>query len=247
MRKISITLMTMLLATGVALAQDKDKTKTGGTGTTGTTTTTKTTTTTTTKTTGAKTDPKLGDKGAKEAAKTDPKATGAAAEPAMPTKPTIPQQVTDLAKANRGTWRCTGDMMGPDGNPAYKMKATITNTVDATLGKMFIKTTFKETKQKAVKYPFGFTAYSTFNTADNKWHQVMVDNWGGIGRGTSTGADANGKVTWEMDVTSSMGSGKMREYEEPATIGKKKGVHMWGEMSMDGKTWMKVYDMNCTK
>jgi hypothetical protein len=27
----------------------------------------------------------------------------------------------------------------------------------------------------------------------------------------------------------------------------KAGMKMWGEMSMDGKTWTKVYEMTCKK
>jgi hypothetical protein len=161
----------------------------------------------------------------------------------MPDKPTPPPELLAAAKAMKGTLTCKGDMMGPDGNSAYKTKLTFKSKLD--LGNMWIKTDAAEAKSKATKYPFKFTAYTTYG-ADGKWHRYMVDNWGGIGVGVSSGPDAAGKQTWELDMNGMMGPSKFRDHMEPGE--KKKTIHSWGEMSADGgKTWVKVYDTICTK
>jgi hypothetical protein len=160
----------------------------------------------------------------------------------MPEKPTPPPELLAMAKAVKGTWSCKGEMTGAQG--AYKTKFTVKNKLD--LGNMWIKSDMTQAKSKAAKYPFKFTGFTTYSAGEAKWHRVMVDNWGSIGKGWSTGPDATGKTTWEMEMTGSMGSSKFRDYEEPGP--KKKQMHMWGEMSMDGGgTWVKVYDATCTK
>jgi hypothetical protein len=165
------------------------------------------------------------------------------ADPAMPEKPTPPPELLALAKAQKGNWSCKGEMMKADGS-TYKAKMKVANKLD--LGSMWIKSDVTEAKSKSTKYPFKFTSYTTFNATESKWYRYMVDNWGGVGRGWSTGPDAAGKTTWEMEMTGSMGTSKFRDYEEPGA--KKKQIHMWGEMSPDGgKSWVKVYDTTCTK
>lgn len=234
MRTTATTLFTLILCAGVAGAGDDTKTKTAPPPPA--------------KKADAKPAPATK---AAPAAKADPKTAAKpapskeAAAPGMPEKPTIPTALVDATKTQRGTWRCTGAMMGPDGNEAYKTK--MTGKVKADLDNMWLRTEFAETKSKAAKYPFKFHSYTTFSDKDQKWKRVMVDNWGGVAQGWSTGPDATGKVTWEMDMASDMGTAKFRDYEEPVA-GKKREVHMWGEMSPDkGKTWMKVYDITCKK
>jgi hypothetical protein len=233
MRKISI-LMTVLAAVamaGVASADDAKKPQSGGTagGT-------------------VKADVKADAQGKmkptdKPADKGAPTTT-----PAMPEKPTIPTQLTDMAKKMKGTWICKGDMMGPDGNPAYKTQFTIKAKLD--LDNMFIRADMVEKKSKSAKYPFKFTSFLTYTEKDQKWHRFMVDNWGGWATGWSTGPDATGKAVFELDMSGPMGTSKFRDYHEPAAdpkLAKRGAMHMWGEMSMDGKTWVKVYDSTCTK
>jgi len=167
---------------------------------------------------------------------------------AMPTKPTVPTQLTAQAKKIKGTWTCKGDMMGPDGNPAYKTTFTVKNKLD--LDSMYIRTDMAEAKSKAAKYPFKFTSYTTYLEKDSKWHRFMMDNWGGWAVGTSTGPDATNNVVWEMEMNGMMGTSKFRDHEDAPTDPKlvKRGAkHMWGEMTTDGKTWVKVYDTNCMK
>ena len=157
-------------------------------------------------------------------------------------------QLVALTKTMKGTWTCTGDMMGPDGNPAYKTKAT--SKVKTDLDGLWIRTDYVETKSKAVKVPYKFTSYATYDAKNAKWYRVMVDNWGMYGSGWSTGADAAGAIVWDLTMKSPMGDSKFRDHDEPATDPKaKKGSrHMWGEMSMDnGKTYTKVYDVTCKK
>ena len=179
--------------------------------------------------------------------KVDAKAQIKPAEPApkaeAPAMPDPPAEMVAAAKAMRGTWRCTGEMFdNPDGT-GRKTKFTVKVAVD--LDKFWLRANFAEAKQKGLKYPFKFTSYKTYSAADSKWHQVMVDNWGGISTGWSTGPDAAGKTTWELDMSMMGQTVKFRDYEEPGA--KKRQIHMWGEMTENGKEWKKVYDSTCTK
>jgi hypothetical protein len=52
------------------------------------------------------------------------------------------------------------------------------------------------------------------------------------------------KIMWEGDARGPMGAAKLRDSEEMG----KDGVHVTGEMSMDGgKSWVKSHDVTCKK
>jgi hypothetical protein len=167
------------------------------------------------------------------------------ADPAagMPAQPTPPPELLAAAKASKGTWFCTGEGFGPDGT-AMKMKATMKMALD--LDKMWIKGTLSMPKQKGQKRGMKFTSYRTYSAMEKKWHQVAVDNEGGWSKGWSTGPDAAGKVTWEVEGNMAGMAVKMRDYEEP---GAKKGqMHFWGEwMNPETKQYVKAYDVTCKK
>jgi hypothetical protein len=190
----------------------------------------------------------------KKKAAPDPKADPKAAQvkapeptpaPAPPAQPDPPAEMAAAIKAMRGTWRCTGEMFDNMENPTVGRKTKFTIKVTADLDKFWLKADFVEAKAKGLKYPFKFTSYKTYSAADSKWHQVMVDNWGSISTGWSTGPDAAGKTVWELDMSMMGQTVKFRDYEEPGT--KKRSIHMWGEMTENGKEWKKVYDSTCTK
>lgn len=180
--------------------------------------------------------------------KVDAKAQVKPAEPPkqeMPAQPDPPPELAAAAKAMKGTWRCTAEMFDNMEDPTVgrKTKFTVKNTVD--LDKFWIRSDFAEAKAKGLKYPFKFTSYKTYSAADKKWHQVMIDNWGSVSTGWSTGPDASGKTVWELEMTMMGTTSKFRDYEEP---GAKKGeLHWWGEMTENGKDWKKVYDATCKK
>lgn len=166
------------------------------------------------------------------------------ADPAqMPAQPTPPPELLAAAKASKGTWYCKGDEFGPDG-VAVKAKATMKNVLD--LDKMWIKGTLSMPKKKGQKRGMKFTSYKTYSPMEKKWHTVAVDNMGGWSKGWSTGPDAAGKVTWEIEGNMMGMTVKARDYEEPGA--KKNQMHFWGEWSQDGgKNYVKAYDVICTK
>lgn len=158
------------------------------------------------------------------------------APPAPPAMPDPPQALLDVGKALAGTWRCKGT----DG-----MKATLKYKLD--LDKLAIRGDVTVPKQKGQKRGYKDVSYRVFSPTDSKWYVVGVDNMGSIAKGWSTGADATGKVTWESEGVMMGQAMKSRSYEEPVA-GKKKAMHVWGEVSGDGgKTWTKTYDATCTK
>jgi hypothetical protein len=177
------------------------------------------------------------------AAQIKPKEPPPADPAAQPPPPPAPApEVVAAAKASKGTWYCTGEEFAPDGS-AMKTKATMRNVVD--LDKMWIKGTLTIPKKKGQKRATKMVSYRTYDATEKKWHMIGIDNGGGWGRGWSTGPDAAGKVTW--DVESNMGGQviKGRDYEEPGV--KKNTRRFWGEYAMDGKTYVKAYDVTCRK
>lgn len=167
------------------------------------------------------------------------------ADPAaqMPPTPTPAPELLAAAKAAKGTWFCAGEEFGPDGT-AMKAKATMKMALD--LDKMWIKGTLTMPKKKGQKRGAKFTSYRTYSAMEKKWHTVSVDNSGGWSKGWSTGPDAAGKVTWEIEGNMAGMAFKARDYEEPGA--KKNQMHFWGEWSSDGgKTYNKAYDVICKK
>ena len=174
--------------------------------------------------------------------KVDPKAGAAkAAEPAKApamTPPKPPVEIADMLKGMAGTWKCDGAATGMDGKET-KFTAKMTSKSD--LDGFWAHDSFEGSMAMG---KFKFENYITYNPSDKKWHNVMVDNQGGLMMGQS-----DGMKDMKMDVTADtwgpMGKGQFKAHMDMSDM--KKGAHMWGEMSMDGKTWNKVYDMVCKK
>ena len=168
--------------------------------------------------------------------KTNPPATGDKnPPPAAATMPKAPDALVAAAKAMTGTWKCTGQAMDMASNKMAPTKATIKNKAD--LDGWWIVTSFAETKKGGYK----FTELSSFD--GTKWTRDMFDNMGGHETDTSTGM-ADNKMSWEGSSVSSMGTMKSRHTEEVKSA---KEIHMSGEYSQDGKTYMQVYDLTCKK
>jgi hypothetical protein len=149
--------------------------------------------------------------------------------------PKAPAELTTVAKAMNGTWKCTGTAMDMAAGKEVPTKATIKNKAD--LDGWWIVSTFAETK----KGGFKFTQLTSFD--GTKWSRTMFDNMGGKETAESTGIKDQ-KMVWEGSSTSSMGTMKSRHTEE---VKGPKEVHMSGEYSQDGKAWMKAYDVTCKK
>ncbi len=68
---------------------------------------------------------------------------------------------------------------------------------------------------------------------------------GGQMVGTSDGMK-DMKMDFVLDTQSAMGGGQFKDHVDASDM--KKGVHAWGEMSIDrGKTWLPVYDLVCKR
>ena len=175
-------------------------------------------------------------------AKADPKAPGSgSAAPAMP-KPA--PEIGETLKQMQGTWSCSGTAVGPDMKSDAKFKATMTSKSD--LDGFWIHDSMTGTSGEGkTAMKFKMESYSTFDPAAKKWHRVSIMNDGAMMTGVGDAMNG-GKADTVSDTWSPMGSGQFKDHVDASDV--KKGVHMWGEMSMDkGKTWNKVYDMTCKK
>jgi hypothetical protein len=185
------------------------------------------------------------DKAAPDAKKAEPKKDMAMAMP----KP--PKEVEELAKAMVGTWKCTGQT-SMDGKTMVDTKATSTIKLNTDLDKWWIQTDFAATMGKET---YKFTGFTTFSQVDNKWVRYIIDNMGSFemdtsaGLNTKTGAKES-TLSWEGEskMTVAMAPGAPTTIKSRHTeVISAAGVHMTGEFTMDGKTWIKGYDATCKK
>lgn len=192
-----------------------------------------------------KADPKAGAGSAAPKAPAAGSAAGSAAAPAAswePPKP--PVEVKDAIKMMGNRQTCTGKSWGgPDGKTEVKATGTSTNALalDGWAIKSTMNMTMGEGKQKMTLKMEG---YKTWDATLGKWHDISAMNDGSIMVGTLEVKD--GKLEAQYDMKGGMmGSGKFRDHGDMTDP--KAGFKMWGEMSMDGKTWTKVYEMVCKK
>ncbi|MEO8550551.1 MAG: hypothetical protein ABI678_11280 [Kofleriaceae bacterium] len=152
------------------------------------------------------------------------------------------QQVTDRAKMMTGTWKCDGTSMGMDGKDA-KFSGTYVSKAD--LDGFQIHDSFNGTMAMGkTPFKFKFEMFSSWDTNSKKWHMMMADNWGGQGVGTADEMK-DGKMETVAESYDMMGKSQVKDHLDASDL--KKGMHMWGEQSKDGKVWNKTYDLTCKK
>jgi hypothetical protein len=189
-----------------------------------------------------KTDPKAG-----AAAGTTTKtgaATGSAAAPAAPmVAPKPPADIKDAIKLMGTRQSCTGVTWGgPEGKTEMKVKSNGTNAL--ALDSWWIKgTSTMVMGEGKAKFTMKMDSYMTWDAKANLWRQVAMANDGSMMVGTATMKDGKFEGTSDM-FGGMMGNGKWRDHGDMTDP---KAMKMWGEMSMDGKTWTKVYEMTCKK
>ena len=187
------------------------------------------------------------DKVAVVAHKAVPSNVGAGAPAIVAQVPTVPPppmakpmpapELVALGKLTKGTLKCKGMMIMPDGS-SVPLLAKTTTKVD--LDGFWLRMTYAQTGSKS---GLKFEAFTTYDANSKTWHRLMVTNMGSQEVSTSDGPNA-GKTIWNGTSTSSHGVAMGRHYEE--MVGKE--LKMWGEYSSDrGKTWSKAYDTTCTK
>jgi hypothetical protein len=175
----------------------------------------------------------------------DPKAAGGApatppaekkAPEAAPPVMKPAQEITDMAKAMAGTWKCTGkvDMAGTMND----IKGTVTHKAD--LDGFWIRSTINGTSGKVTMKNEMLT---TYDAASKKFFRQSANSHGG--HATSWGTPADKKVSWEGDAHWGGKDIKIRGTEEMVSP---KEAHIVGEYSEDaGKTWKPDHDVTCKK
>jgi hypothetical protein len=149
-----------------------------------------------------------------------------------------PQELLDMGKATAGTWKCTGNVYMDIKDPTKGTPAAGSITMKLDLNNWWVASSFAGSGKLTLK----FEMFTTYDAAKKQWYRFAADNMGGRRIATSAGPK-DGKIVWEGDAISAMGSAKLRETEEPT----KDSLHTVGEISMDGKTWLKTHDVTCKK
>jgi hypothetical protein len=157
-------------------------------------------------------------------------------EPVKPAPPPAPE-LAAMLKQRKGTFKCKGVMMQPDGS---SIPMTSIMTTKMALGGYWIQTSWTESRSKT---PYNFESATTYDAVTTTWHRLTTDNHGGqevaVINGPSPGA-----MIWEATSRSFMGASLARHSEE--VVGK--DIKLWGEFSSDkGVTWMKGYETVCKR
>lgn len=163
-------------------------------------------------------------------------------EPKKMEMPKPPQELADAAKQMSGTWKCAGKALMDPSKPTEMtdMKMTIKSSLDKSLGGWWVTSSMDAPMFKGMMHV-------TYDTSAKKFYSVMIDNMGGSQTMWSPGLK-DGKMMWEGDARSSMpGMASMKVRETDDMTDAKAGMKMVGEMSMDGKTWMKAWEATCKK
>ena len=165
------------------------------------------------------------------------------AEPAKKMEmPKPAAELTEMSKSWVGTWKCTGKAMMDPTKPTEMadMKMTMKFVADKNLGGHWLTGTMDSPMFKGMMHV-------TYDSNAKKFYSVMVDNMGGSQTMWSAGVKEN-KMLWEGDARSSMpgmATAKVRETQDMTDM--KAGLKMVGEMTMDGKNWMKGWEATCKK
>jgi len=175
------------------------------------------------------------------------KPADAAAKPAAPPAGEAPKmeapkpapEIDAFYKSMQGTWKCSGT--ASMGGAAAPMDSTMSFKQD--LDKFWIVGTFASKKSKTSPIVYKFTSYTTYDPATKKWQRLMVDNMGGWEQGSSAGL-TNGQILWEGKGT---GMGMSFTTKHTEQVVSPKEVKLSGQMSMDGKSWMPMYESTCKK
>ena len=148
-----------------------------------------------------------------------------------------PPEIASMIKSMGGAWRCEGTT--GDAKLAGTLKLTpdldgwwARDAFDGTVGTGKTATRFK------------FQRFTTFDAASKKWRVVLVDDLGTMMIGESDGMK-DMKMETVLDVSGPGGKGQFQDHVDASD--QRKGVHLWGEESHDGKTWTKIYDMVCRR
>lgn len=164
--------------------------------------------------------------------------------PAKVEKPKPPAEIAAFLKQMGPRMSCTGTSVGPDGKSEVKMKATGLSKM--ALDGWWIHGTSNILMGEGKNiHRLKIESYQTWDPKISKWRTVGVANDGSVMVGT--GEMKDGKYESMSDMYGGMmGNGKFRERGEMIDAAKPKaGMKMVGEMSTDGRTWTKVYDMTC--
>ncbi|MCE9579072.1 MAG: hypothetical protein K8W52_38475 [Deltaproteobacteria bacterium] len=163
--------------------------------------------------------------------------------PVMPTPVPAPEVVA-AAKAMKGTWRCRGFLSQPDGSSS---PTTGTMKIAADLDGFWLTSDYTEAKTRAKTpggpHPTHVRMSRTFDAGTRTWTAITLANNGGNQVQTST--DLASPMTWTG--TLAMGGVKVATRDHEEYDAKTRVNHIWGEFSLDGKSFLKTYDLRCQK
>lgn len=162
-------------------------------------------------------------------------------EPKKMEMPKPAPELVELGKTMSGNWKCTGKGLMDPSKPNDWMDMKMTMKMSNDMGGMWIKGAMDGGAM------FKGEMYVTFDPVMKKFVMMMRDSMGASEMRTSTGMKDN-KMVWEGDARMPMpGMSAMKVRETNDMTDMKAGLKLTGEYSMDGKTFMKMWEATCKK
>ena len=161
-------------------------------------------------------------------------------KPAAPAPPAMgapkPDPALDQYKGMAGTWKCEGKMNMGGGEISMKSTAKFAWDLD----KFWMVGKFESAKTKGMPQ-FRGTAYYGYDPTTKQYVELMVDNMGGWGRGTSKGREGD-KEEW---TGKGMMMGKEMEFKTTITYKGDKEVQISDSMGTAPEAM--TSEMTCKK
>src|SRR5262249_2595560 len=147
----------------------------------------------------------------------------------------------ELGAALRGTYTCKGEIASPDGSIR---KTTARLGVTTGLDGYWITFDVDEHRSKSAPYPQKIRIVQTYDEGARAWTRVAIAN-----RGTPPSAAADHgdepAVTWLGNSHADGDLVRVRAHEERDDYAGT--IRLWSELSRDGQTYLKQYDLECSK
>jgi hypothetical protein len=148
-------------------------------------------------------------------------------------------QVTDLAKTLAGTYACTGSFANTGGGTR---RSSARMKVSTDLDGAWIAFDITERGGDDAPFPIKLHMERTFSNDARTWTNVLRDNTGAVAVTTSEhGGDDSATWTGTSHKDGVKVHIRGREQRDAGAL------HLVGEVSADGKTFTKQYDLSCTK
>lgn len=160
----------------------------------------------------------------------------------VPAPPMPAQQVTDLARTLAGTYRCRGSILDVHDGKLRPARASL--SIGTELDGYWIGFSIAEQRSERAPFPLRVHLARSYVAGARTWTSVMMDNRGRLDV-TSADRATEASVTWRGSASVDGGSVRVRVHEDRDDAAGT--IRLWREISTDGSTYAKQFELSCVR